>query len=93
MLPPVQHGPPLRADATLSARSERVVTRNFMALGAGEAASRLIAFTATVYIAHRLGLLVGCQPSSLLSYPPDCSAAPKCTASEGNSGPVAESLP
>jgi O-antigen/teichoic acid export membrane protein len=55
MLPPVQHGSPLRAEATPSVRSERVVTRNFLALGAGEAVSRLIAFTATVYIAHRLG--------------------------------------
>ena len=55
MLPPVQHGSPLPADAAPPVRSERVVTRNFMALGAGEAVSRLIAFTATVYIAHRLG--------------------------------------
>jgi O-antigen/teichoic acid export membrane protein len=55
MLPPVHQGSPLPAEATTPLRSERVVTRNFMALGAGEAASRLIAFTATVYIARSLG--------------------------------------
>ena len=36
-------------------RSDRVVSRTFMALGAGEAASRLIAFTATAYVARSLG--------------------------------------
>ena len=53
MLPPVHRDP--GAEAAPPLRSERVVARNFMALGAGEAASRLIAFIATVYIAHRLG--------------------------------------
>ncbi|MGE0354761.1 MAG: flippase [Gemmatimonadales bacterium] len=35
--------------------SERLVRRNFLALGAGEAAARLIAFGATVYVARTLG--------------------------------------
>jgi O-antigen/teichoic acid export membrane protein len=55
MLPPVHQGSPLRAEATTPLPAERAVARNFMALGAGEAASRLIAFTATVYIARSLG--------------------------------------
>jgi O-antigen/teichoic acid export membrane protein len=35
--------------------SERVVARNFLVLGGGEALARLIAFSATVYIARTLG--------------------------------------
>lgn len=35
--------------------SEGVVTRNFLTLGGGEALARLIAFSATVYIARTLG--------------------------------------
>jgi O-antigen/teichoic acid export membrane protein len=35
--------------------SRRTVARNFLALGSGEAVSRLIAFAATVYIARALG--------------------------------------
>ena len=35
--------------------ADSVVARNFLALGTGEVAARLIAFAATVYIAHVLG--------------------------------------
>ena len=35
--------------------ADRLVARNFLALGSGEVAARLIAFAATVYIAHVLG--------------------------------------
>lgn len=35
--------------------AERLVTRNFLALGSGEAVARLVAFGATVYIARQLG--------------------------------------
>lgn len=36
-------------------RSDRLVARNFLALGSGEVAARLIAFGATIYIARTLG--------------------------------------
>jgi len=35
--------------------SERVVARNFLTLGSGEALARMIAFGATVYVARVLG--------------------------------------
>jgi len=37
------------------ASSERLVTRNFLALGSGEVIARLVAFAATVYLARTLG--------------------------------------
>src|SRR5262245_39713343 len=39
----------------MSERSGRIVARNFLALGVGEVAARIIAFGATVYMAHVLG--------------------------------------
>jgi len=40
---------------SLISLSERLVTRNFLALGAGEAVARVIGFAATVYVARVLG--------------------------------------
>ncbi|MEP7324700.1 MAG: oligosaccharide flippase family protein, partial [Gemmatimonadota bacterium] len=39
----------------VSRESDKTVGRNFLALGAGEAAARLVAFGATIYLARTLG--------------------------------------
>ena len=39
----------------LNLRSDRIVARNFLSLGSGEAAARIISFVATIYVARVLG--------------------------------------
>jgi O-antigen/teichoic acid export membrane protein len=63
---------------TVSDTHEKTVRRNFFALGAGEAAARLIAFAATVYLARTLGPgaygIIGLATAVLLyfTYVADC---------------------
>jgi len=54
-LPPVIGVRPLPTVSALPQAPAQTVTQNFLALGAGEAAARLLAFASTVYIARRLG--------------------------------------